>query len=329
MKAIALGVVAGGATVAAFLTAAAANADEGTDPGTDGGGDTATTASWSPVYQSDEAQLVQGSDSSLYWATPSSFTNGDTTLDGDTYITQSPGGFNTVFVTDDGDVYAQNQLFPGFTNLYYDAAGDDTAAVDTLKTPFGPIDLSSMASTFAPPSMDDLEAASPLEALQNAGLYSALNLGLDPDAGDVTWTPNYGDLSDAQLLADDDPYSQTWQLDNVTFTNSDGDELTGTNYVTQSMFGIDDQFVTEDGATYDQDQLGFGFTNLYHDPGTEDGDIVDMLKTPFGTFDITWMADAFTPTDFSDAVPATALDDLTDAGLYSALDLGLLTDVTP
>src|SRR5690625_1449 len=208
MKAIALGVVAGGATVAAFLTAAAANADEGTDPGTDGGGDTATTASWSPVYQSDEAQLVQGSDSSLYWATPSSFTNGDTTLHGDTYITQSPGGFNTVFVTDDGDVYNQNQLFPGFTNLYYNPAGDDTAAVDTLKTPFGPIDLSSMASTFAPPSMDDVDPASPLTTLENAGLYSALNLGLGDDApADVTWTPDYGNLDDnAVLLADDDPY---------------------------------------------------------------------------------------------------------------------------
>src|SRR5690625_2983150 len=111
MKAIALGVVAGGATVAAFLTAAAANADEGTDPGTDGGGDTATTASWTPVYDTDESQLVQGPDSSLYWSTPSTFTNDDTTLDGTTYITQSPGGFNTIFVdSDSGDVYAQNQL---------------------------------------------------------------------------------------------------------------------------------------------------------------------------------------------------------------------------
>lgn len=327
MKAIALGVVAGGATVAAFLTAAAANADTDTDTGT---GDT-STASWAPVYDEDAAQLLQGPESSLYWSVPSTFTNGDTVLEGDTYITESAGGFNTIFVDDNGDIYAQNQLFPGFTNLYYDEGGDGKDAVDMLKTPFGTFDISQMAASFAPIDVEGLEAASPLETLQNAGLYSALNLGVDGDTTDLTWTPDYGNLDDnAVLLADDDPYSQTWQVNDVSFTNSAGDTLTGTNYVTQSLFGgIDDQFVTADGAVYDQDQLGFGFTNLYYDPGTEDGDIVDMLKTPFGTFDISWMADSFTPTDFSDAVPATALDDLADAGLYSALDLGLLTDVAP
>ncbi len=318
MKAIALGAVAGGAAVAAFLTAGAANAEAGT-----------STMDWTPVYDDAAAKLLQGPDS-LIWSVPSTFTpiEGDT-LEGDTYITHSPGGFNTIFVDDNGDIYAQNQLFPGFTNLYYDEGGDGKDAVDFLKTPFGQIDLSSMAASFAPADLSELPEASPLEALQSAGLYSALNLGLDEVPDGLKWEPDY-DLAGAQLLADDDPFSQTWKLD-ASFTNTEGETITGTNYVTQSLFGggIDNQFVTEDGAIYAQDQLGFGFTNLYYDPDTEDGDIVDILKTPFGNFDISWMASAFEPTDFADVEVANPLTDLADAGLYSALDLGLDLDVTP
>jgi hypothetical protein len=313
MKFIVLGVAAGGAA-AAFLTAATASAD-------------GTAVTWTPTYNVDTAEVLQAANSfTNTWAVTSIFTpsEGDA-LAGITYLTPSTGGLNTVFITDGGDVYSQNQLGLGFTNLYYNPAGDDTAAVDIMKTPFGPIDISSMASMFAPADVSTLDPASPLEALQNAGLYSALNLGLGADApADPTWTPAY-EIDGAQLLIDNDPFSETWKLD-ASFTNTDGDTLEGINYVTQSLFGgINNQFVTTDGDVYAQNQLGLGFTNLYYDADGDGKDVVDIMKTPFGNFDISSMASLFAPTDFSEVAAITPDADLADAGLYSALDLGLVT----
>lgn len=96
------------------------------------------------------------------------------------YLTQSlfGGGINNQFVTDAGDIYNQNQLGMGFTNLYYDAEGDGKDVIDVMKIPFGNFDLSSLASWFAPTDYSDTDVASPVDALTDAGLYSALDLGL-------------------------------------------------------------------------------------------------------------------------------------------------------
>ncbi|MEB3070767.1 hypothetical protein [[Mycobacterium] vasticus] len=312
MKSVALGVVAGGAVAAAFFTAAAANAEVTPTP----------APTWAPNYSIDTAELLQGANSPTTWAVDSTFTKGSTVLEGTTYVTSSAGGFNTVFIDENKDVYNQNQLGMGFTNLYYDKGGDGKDVIDIIKTPFGNFDISSMASTFAPADMSKLTEASPAELLKDAGLYSALNLGLDKNApADVNWSPTYGA---AQLLADKDPFSQTWRVEDTTFTRG-GVELTGTNYLTQSLFGggINNLFVTEAGDVYNQNQLGMGFTNLYYDADGDGKDVIDIMKTPFGNFDISSLASWFAPTDYSDAVAATPLADLTDAGLYSALDLGL------
>ncbi|MEZ0382737.1 hypothetical protein [Mycobacterium sp. pW045] len=317
MKLIILGVAAGGAA-AAFLTAATAGAEVSETPGT-----------WTPTYNVDTAEILQSANSfANTWAVTSIFTHSDgVELAGTTYLTPSTGGLNTLFIDNaTGDIYNQNQLGLGFTNLYYDAGGDGKDVVDILKTPFGSIDISSMAAWFAPADVADLTPASPLEALENAGLYSALNLGLGEDApADVTWDPTYG-LDGAQLLDVNDPLSQTWKL-TAAFTNSDGEMLSGTNYITQSLFGggINNQFVTSDGDVYAQHQLGLGFTNLYYDADGDGKDVIDILKTPFGSFDISSMASWFAPTDFSDVDAVSPVADLEDAGLYSALDLGLLT----
>ncbi|MGB3284840.1 hypothetical protein [Mycolicibacter algericus] len=317
MKLIILGVAAGGAA-AAFLTAATAGAEVSETPGT-----------WTPTYNIDTAEILQAANSfTNTWAVTSIFTHSDgEALAGTTYLTPSTGGLNALFIDDaTGDIYNQNQLGLGFTNLYYDADGDGKDVVDILKTPFGNIDISSMAAWFAPADVADLTPASPLEALENAGLYSVLNLGLGEDApADVTWNPTYA-LDGAQLLDVNDPLSQTWKLA-AAFTNDDGEMLSGTNYITQSLFGggINNQFVTTDGDVYAQHQLGLGFTNLYYDADGDGKDVIDILKTPFGNFDISSMASWFAPTDFSDVDAVSPVADLEDAGLYSVLDLGLLT----
>lgn len=314
MKLLGLGIVAGGAVAATLLSAATANA--GTTP--------PPAPAWSPTYNVDTAEILQQANSfTNTWAVDSSFTHGGTTLTGTTYLTPSTGGLNTLFIDDNKDVYNQNQLGMGFTNLYYDKGGDGKDVVDFLKTPFGNVNVSSMASLFAPADVSKLAEASPLKALESAGLYSALNLGLATTApADLKWTPVYG-TDDAQLLADKDPFSQTWKLD-ATFTRGT-DVLSGTNYVTQSLFGggINDQFVTEAGDVYNQNQLGMGFTNLYYNPAGDTTAAVDFLKTPFGTYDLSSIASWFAPTDYADATVLTPDADLADAGLYSALDLGL------
>jgi hypothetical protein len=319
MKFITLGAVVGGAAAAAFLTAATANATETPE----------NPVTWTPTYNVDNAEILQAANSlTTTWAVDSIFTpsQGDA-LAGVTDLTPSSGGLSTVFIDSaNGDIYNQNQLGLGFTNLYYDADGDGKDVVDYLKTPFGSFNISSMAALFAPADVADLPPASPLEALENAGLYSALNLGLGEDApADVTWSPTYA-VDGAKILVDNDPFSETWKL-TAMFTNSAGDSLSGTNYVTQALFGggINDQFVTSDGDVYSQNQLGLGFTNLYYNPAGDDTDAVDFLKTPFGTFDMSSMASWFAPTDFSDVDAITPDADLANAGLYSALDLGLLT----
>lgn len=317
MKFRALGVAVGGAAAAAFLAAGTANADTAEAP---------AEPTWTPVYQTDTAEVLQQANSFINtWAVGSTFVNGDTTLVGTTYLTPSTGGLNTLFIDEaTKDVYNQNQLGLGFTNLYYDAGGDGKDVVDILKTPFGNIDISSMASLFAPEDVSNLHEVSPEKALESAGLYSALNLAYGKEIPEnLTWTPVYG-IDDAQLLVDNDPFSQTWKL-NATFAPSEGDTLVGTNYLTESLFGagINNVFVTHDGDVYAQNQLGFGFTNLYYDAAGDDTAAIDILKTPFGNFDMSWAASWFAPADYSEVDVITPDAYLEAAGLYSALDLGL------
>ena len=309
MKHVALGIVTGGAAAAAYFGAAMAHADPGTE-------------SWSPIYGTDSATLVQAPGSqSLAWDLPASFTNGSTTLTGTDYLAPSSGGFNNEFVTSTGATYDQDQLFPGVTNLYYDSGVSGAAPVDVLKTSFGDFNVSSWASLFPAPTVpkDFVDSGT---ALQNAGLYSALDLGPDGKNGsEPTWTPSYGDVTEVTPKAGGAP---VWEVQNTTFTPSAGTTLTGTDYLAPSAGGYDNEFVTTGGAIYDQDQLFPGVTNLYYDSGS-DGTPVDILKTSFGDFNISSMASWLPLADYTDAVPATPDVDLTDAGLYSALDLGLPT----
>lgn len=313
MKLIALGIAAGGAAAAAVMAAGIANAAPGSD--------TAPPAPhWTPTYTTDDAQIVQGAGSFAdTWRLPASFTDGQQTLTGTDYLTQSPGGFNNEFITNTA-VYDQDQLGGGLTNIYYATDGGKTV-VDFLKTPFGRIDMSSMAWLFKPADVSNLTPASALPALENAGLYSALNQGEGLAAG-TKWTPDYGNVNDAQILQSTNPFAETWKLSDVSFSH-DGTPLTGTDYVTQSIFGggINDEFVSGKDI-FDQNQMGLGFTNLYTDVG---GHITDTMKTPLGNIDLSWLSWLYTPTDFTDAQPvASAIADAGNAGLYSALDLGAM-----
>lgn len=309
MKRIAWGIVVGGAT-AAFVGSAAANAT----------GDT-----WTPNYDVDHAQLLAGPGlNSAALELPASVTSSDgTILTGTDYVSLTPGGFDDEFVTGSGAIFDQNQLFPGFTNLYYAPVGGD--AVDVMKTPFGTVDLSSMASTFAPADIERTFAPAATVG-QNFVVADGATYRIGEALGlyDNTVVSAAGELtSDATITTMQAPdTSLVWAAPAAytVGTGADATTLTGTLYVTSPT---DVEFVDKAGDVFDQNLLVSGpffVENLYYDP--VNGPAVDQALTPLGLVDLSPIAPWFAPTDVSDLVAATPpVSDLSDAGLYSVLDL--------
>lgn len=316
MKRIVWGIVVGGAAAAAFAGSAAANADP---------------ASWTADYDVDKAQWYAGQGPLVYgwksaWEMPASFTHGTgtdaTTLTGTDYLTQSLGALNNEFVTSSGAIYDQEQFGGGFTNLYYDPVHG--TATDVMNTPFGNIDLSSMASTFAPNDWGLSTAATVGENVvvtddATSQIWSALGLynnnvgwlgGLTGDSSTITSLQG----TDSQLV---------WAAP-ASYSDGIGEgatTLTGQLYVTAPL---DVAFVDKAGDVFSQDNLVstplLVVDNVYYDPAG--GTAQDYLSTDFGLINISPLAFLFAP-DVSDLVTPTPTADLTDAGLFSALDLGL------
>ncbi|WP_131721513.1 hypothetical protein [Mycolicibacter heraklionensis] len=325
MKHIAWGIVVGGAAVAAFAGPGVAAATGGT---------------WAPDYDVNDAQLFAGLPTlgqeawSPAWELPASFTSSNgTILTGTDYISSAPGGLNDEFVTSSGATYDQEQLFPGFTNLYYNPSADGTA-VDVMKTPFGNIDLTPALPSFSPylalwlvePFAPDSTATTVGQNIiftDSGGDRITSALSLTEKGSD--WIG--GPATDANVTPLVTPESGlVWSVP-ATFTDRTGTDavtsLTGTEYVTSPT---DVEFVDKAGDVFSQQTLVPGLfvvDNLYYDP--TDGPAQDYLQTIFGTFDISPLASWFAPTDVSDLASPSLLPDLSDAGLYSALDLGLLS----
>lgn len=317
MKRVAWGIVVGGAVAAAFAGSAANATGDTWTPDYDVGGaqlfaqlPTLTQEGWSPV-----------------WELPASFTTSTgATLTGTDYLTTSSGGFNDEFITKEGAVYDQNQLGGGFTNLYYDPSSIGTA-VDMMKTPFGTVDLSSMASLFAPADVTGLSTAA--EVGNNivfadfGGIRIQGALDLDNGQSGHGWAGGPADGATVTTMQAPDS-SLVWSVP-TTFTQTIGAHtttLTGTEYLTSPT---DVEFVDKAGDVFDQHLLaasGLLFAdNHYYDP--VDGPAQDVLETTFGNWDISPIASWFAPAEVADLVTPSLLTDLADAGLYSVLDLGL------
>jgi len=312
MKRIAWGIVVGGVAAAAFAGSGVAGATGGT---------------WTPDYDVDDAQLFAGLPTlgqeawSPAWELPASFTSGTgTVLTGTDYITQSGGGLNDEFITKDGAVFDQNQVFPGFTNLYYDPAGGGTA-VDVMKTPFGSFDLGSVPSWAVPGSSTGAaETVGHNIVVTDGAMY---NIGEAIGLADKTGAAAAGEVTDpAAITTLQTPDSSLVWAAPAAYTVGIGatTTLTGNLYVTSPA---DVEFVDKSGDVFDQHMLVSGLfpvENLYYDP--VNGPAVDEVSTIFGNIDISAFAPLFAPTDVADLVSPSPLADLADAGLYSALDLG-------
>ncbi|HEU0191449.1 MAG TPA: hypothetical protein VFR17_09280 [Mycobacterium sp.] len=301
---------------AAFCAAAAAHADSG----------------WTPNYDLADAAVGQVGPTSVAWAVPASFTNGTTTLSGTDYVFPSAGGYENEFITETGALYDQDQLAPGYTNLFYfSGTNSDLHGADVLKTPFGSIDMPLMQGLFKPSDFTQASAVpSATEVAEQARLVDALQIGPDKIPADAPpldgWNPTYAGADDASLLQVPGSSSLAWAIPDTTWTPAGGTALTGTDYVSNTVilnhvYGSDNEFVTNTGAVYDEHVFSPNLANLYYDGGAAGDHPVDILQTSFGNFDISWAAGLLTPTDYAAATVLTPLTALQDSGLYSALDL--------
>ncbi|MBS9532820.1 hypothetical protein KIH27_04360 [Mycobacterium sp. M1] len=303
MKRIAWGVIGGGAVVAAFAGAAAANAT---------GGD------WTADYDVKDAQFVAtpGYSYEPWWQLPVTFTHGTgadaTTLTGTEYLEVSPLGLDERFVTSGGASYGVLHDLPGLTQLAYNPGAGDPG-VGVFETPFGDLKRSLPAQPSAPDSDVSPPTSSPVTP---PSIQDALGMG---GGGTTTWT---GGMADHATLTPLETSSSAlvWSAP-ATFTDGTGPDapvLTGTEYVSSST---DAEFVTDSGTVFAQDNWGSGFVNLYYDPAN--GPAQDELETMFGNLNLSPFASLLAPTVVSDLTAPSLPADIPDADMFSALDLGL------
>lgn len=301
--------VAAGATAALYAATATAHADQ-----------------WTPHYDVDTATLVQSpSRTQLAWAVPASFTDsGGHTLSGIEYIRPSEGGPNAEFVTDSGAVYALDKQFGGLgmpTMYYAPGPGNPAGSLGVIESGSGTVKLSSDLSWLVEPAVytNAVTAADALGRVDfgNTGVLDLGGAGTSP-AG--TWTPAYPQMTP---VAGKDGLP-VWSFDDTEFTGPGGKTLDGTVYLESPLTKVglyDEEFVTKGGAVYDVSQWSKQIENLYYSAGAG-GAAVDILKTPYGDWNLSSMSWLFTPPDYAGVVTATPNALLDDADLSGALNLG-------
>lgn len=223
----------------------------------------------------------------------------------------------------DGTVYSVTNLGGGIMNIYTATPGADGGAAtitDTLVTPSGNTDLSSMFAGFD--ATQPLDPGAALTGLDGgaAGLgENAFTLGgvtFDPGTDGFSGvTPLFsvapllaiggGSLAGVALAPQDlDVYGSDGNLLGSVDTAVNVSNLFGMIETTQfTVTGGEfaDGVTTGlpvDGTVYSVTDL-FGWTNIYQAiPGVGDGSatISDVLATPFGNMDLSWMFSGFDAT---------------------------------
>lgn len=263
--------------------------------------------------------------SQLEWVVPGTFSNGDETLTGELLIRPTGGtlyqpdfqfvtpGYgdlgdpNNVITHPDSALYAYGSpTGSGYgVSAYYfapngahDATGSAAQFNDTL---FGNIHLDSGSSWLLHPA-DYTDAITYSDIL---GIGGATHDGVTPvPFGDVLalgpggsgdWTLTPGDMT--PVMYQNMPI---WHFGDASYIDG-GTTLDGTVYLNSSPISLglyNEEFVTTGGALYDYNQGWFGFDNMYYSPG-DGGSVVDILKTPLGDWNMSWLSWLFTPPDYA------------------------------
>lgn len=274
---------------------------------------------WHYVYDTAGAELVQSPARTQFaWEIPATFTKGDTTVSGLDFIRDSDGQANSVFIADDGTYYATDHdpvPFPQWTpTIFYSPNGYDDLTGSNAK--LGDWVLGSGLSWMVRPA-DYTDPVAFSDALGGqtvtAQMSSLLDLGTANSDSDV-WT--------ATLLSEDDVIGYQglpmWSGQVAFDPNDGGDPITGTEYMWSPIGAVgsyNQELVTTAGAVYAYTPGFLGFDNLYYDPGNG-SPVIDMMHTPLGNVDLSWLSWLFTPPDYSDAVAAAP-----DDAPFNAVDL--------
>ncbi|OBH15108.1 hypothetical protein A5710_02670 [Mycolicibacter sinensis] len=265
-----------------------------------------------------------------------------------------------------GSVYDAFNLGNGWANVYTatpDVVAEDGTVThgtvhDTLVTPFGNIDLSSLFGGFnAANPLDPGDAFTGLHVADSSLGDDAFSLGgyvFDPFTGSGdTMTEGFhvipALLGAAPLLSlggatvglgDSTPINFAPQDFTIYGGTDDADlgtirasvnvsNLVGfanTEFTVQSITaagGVEDALLPAKGTVYDVLNFGGGWQNIYIATPGEDGTITDTLVTPFGNVDLSSLFDMFNaanPLDPGDAF--TGLDEAmsTAAGSFDLFD---------
>lgn len=276
---------------------------------------------WTYTYDFNAAELVQSPARSQFaWEVPATFTNDKTgeVLNGFDFWRDSDNQANSVFIdSDTGAYYATDHdplPFPQWTpSIFFSPNGYDNLTGSNGK--LGDATVGQGLSWMLRPAdyRDPVTFGDALDKSES-NFGSVLNVGESTGASD-TWTANLTGEHDVIGFMN----LPMWSGD-VTYTDAAGQSISGTDYMWApfTLGTYDQEFVTDDGATYAYTPGILGFDNMYYDPGNG-GDITDILKTPLGDVDLSWASWLFTPPDYSDAAVAMPDaspfdgDDLTDA----------------
>jgi hypothetical protein len=242
----------------------------------------------------------------------------------------------------DGTVYSVTNLGGGIDNVYEAVPGKDggsAAITDTLVTPFGNTDLSSLFAGFdATGNLDPGAALGGLGADGGAGDLSdnAFTIGddtFDPGSDGFTGvTPIFG-VAPLLEIGGGSLAGTALAPQSLDVYGSDGTDLgtvdTGVNVsnvlgietteftVTGSdaAEGVDADQLPADGTVYSVTDLGNGYENIYEavpGSGSSSADITDTLVTPFGNFDLSSLFGGFDAT--ADINPGDVFGVGADAG---------------
>jgi len=252
-----------------------------------------------------------------------------------------------------GTVYDALNFGNGWANVYTATPGEDGTVTDTLVTPFGNMDLSSLFGGInAADPLDPGEAFTGLQVGDSSLGEDAFSLGgyvFDPfTTSDDVQTEGFHViptlLGAAPLLSlggvtvglgtdsainfapqDFDVYGSDDADLGTIHTSVNATSLLGmanTEFTVQSVTaadGVDVSSLPEEGTVYDVFNLGGGWQNIYIATPGEDGTITDTLVTPFGNVDLSSLFGAFNAADPLDPGDAfTGLGDAADAASTAA-----------
>lgn len=275
----------------------------------------------------DAAELVQSpARSQLAWEVPGTFTNGTDSFSGDLFIRPTGGSLMQPDFQFDIPNSGETDISPDSAMYAYGSpTGSGYFVGAYFFSPQGTSNITGSNAMFItdPANNTGIQTGSGGSWLLGPAPYSDAITGsealgtfgtvgsdgsISVDAGsNGNWLIDPG-TDENSVMYDNVPI---WHWADATLAEGSGDPTDGQLFMnTNGLSGYNLEFVGNNDSLYNFSQWGFGFTNMYFDPG-DGSPVEDILKTPFGDMNLSWLSWAFTPADYSSSTDGgSALADL-------------------